>query len=153
MAKHVRKKRMRRNAAGEMVEVKRPERTAVYINGRLIGFHDTGEALLRLLREKRRASEVNYETNFALNKDTGELHISTDSGRARRPYIVVENGKSNYTPEMAEKVKKGELSWGQLIKMGVIEYLDAEEENDFAYVAATEKDIGERHTHLEIDPV
>jgi len=153
MAKHVRRKRMRRNAAGEMVEVKRPERTAVYINGRLIGFHDSGEALLRLLREKRRASEVNYETNFALNKDTGELHISTDSGRARRPYVVVENGKSKYTPEMAEKVRKGELSWGQLIKMGVIEYLDAEEENDFAYVASTEKDIGERHTHMEIDPV
>ncbi|MFA6036247.1 MAG: DNA-directed RNA polymerase subunit B [Candidatus Micrarchaeia archaeon] len=135
------------------MEVKRPEKTAVYINGRLIGFHTVGPELLKLLREKRRAGEISYESNFALNKDTGELHISTDSGRARRPYVVVENGKSRYTPEIAEKVKKGELQWGSLIKMGVIEYLDAEEENDFAYVAANEKDIGEKHTHLEIDPV
>jgi len=137
----------------QAVEKEEQEKTAVYINGRLMGFHEDGKELIKELRTKRRAGEISYEINFALNRSTGELNISTDSGRARRPYIVVEKGKSLYTPELQKKVEKGELKWSDLVKMGVIEYLDAEEENDFALVASEEKGIEEKHTHLEIDPV
>ncbi|MDO8339507.1 MAG: DNA-directed RNA polymerase subunit B [Candidatus Burarchaeum sp.] len=139
--------------AGKIEDGERPSKTAIYINGRLIGFHDDGDSLVAELRAKRRAGEISPEVNFALNRATGELQVSTDSGRARRPYIVVENGKSLYTPEMVKKVESGELKWNELIKMGVIEYLDAEEENDIAFVAADEKHITEKSTHMEIDPV
>jgi len=128
-------------------------KTAVYVNGRLIGFHERGAELVKQLRAKRRSGEISTEANFAYNGKTLEMHISTDSGRARRPYIIVDNGKSRFTQDLREKVKKNEIPWSQLLKMGVIEYLDAEEANDCAYVAVKENEIGERTTHLEIDPV
>jgi len=128
-------------------------KTAVYLNGRLIGFHGRGKELVRTLRKSRRDGLITYEANFSYNRRTMELYINTDSGRARRPYVVIEGGKSKYTPELREKVKSGEISWSQLVKSGVIEYLDAEEEGNIAFVALSESQITPEHTHLEIDPV
>ncbi|MBI4399887.1 DNA-directed RNA polymerase subunit B [Candidatus Micrarchaeota archaeon] len=130
-----------------------PEKVAVYVNGRLIGFHTNGIGLYRELRQKRRNGEINPEVNFGLNPKTKELHINTDSGRARRPYIIVENGKPKFTPELKEKLKKGEITWKDLVKMGVIEYLDAEESGEHMYLAISEKDLTNEHTHLDIDPL
>lgn len=132
---------------------KKKQKTAVYLNGRLIGFHEDGEKLANELIEKRRGGGVSGQANFAFIPKTNELHINVDSGRARRPYIVVENGKSKLTPEIAEKLAKKEFGWSQLLKLGVVEYLDAEEEGAHAYVAVREEELTKEHTHLEIDPV
>ena len=127
------------------------DRTIVYLDGKLIGFHKDGKALAQRIREKRRINEIPYEINVYYKEKTNELFINTSRGRARRPYIVVENGKSRLTPEIYEKLRKGKLRWSHLIKMGVIEYLDAEEEENI-YVAQSEEELTEEHTHLEIDP-
>ncbi|MEW6329449.1 MAG: DNA-directed RNA polymerase subunit B, partial [Candidatus Micrarchaeota archaeon] len=134
-----------------MVKKKRRERpkiekTAVYINGRLVGFHPKGDELIKTLLEMRRKGEISPEANFAHHPRTGELYINTDAGRARRPYIVVENGKSKLTEELKKKLAARELSWADLVKMGVVEYLDAEEEDDHAYVALGEKELTPEHT-------
>ncbi|MBI5159102.1 DNA-directed RNA polymerase subunit B [Candidatus Micrarchaeota archaeon] len=129
------------------------QRTAVYLNGRLIGFHEEGEKLVKELIEKRRSGGMSPQTNFALVGKTNELHINTDGGRARRPYIIVENGKSKFTTEIRDKLAKKEIGWNQLIKMGVVEYLDSEEESSHSYIASNEEHIDKEHTHLEIDPV
>ncbi len=141
-----------------MVKKKRRERpridrTATYVNGRLVGFHPKGEELIKALLEMRRKGEISSEANFAHHPRTGELYINTDAGRARRPYVVVENGKSKLTDELKKKLTARELSWADLVKMGVVEYLDAEEEDDHAYVALSEKELTPEHTHLEIDPI
>ncbi|MFH1448402.1 MAG: DNA-directed RNA polymerase subunit B [Candidatus Micrarchaeota archaeon] len=133
-------------------EVKK-DRTAVYLNGRLIGFHREGAELVKILRKNRRDGELPYQANFAYNKKTSELYINTDGGRARRPYIIVEDGKSRFTPELKEKVLSKDISWSQLVKNGVIEYLDAEEEDEGAFVATTEDNLVPDNTHIEIDPV
>jgi len=130
--------------------MKKSERTIVYLNGRLVGYHKDGKALAERLREKRRANELSHQVNIYYKEQTNELFINTDRGRVRRPYIIVENGKSKLTPEIAERVVKKQLTWSHLIKMGVIEYLDAEEEEN-AYVALREEDLTNEHTHLEID--
>ncbi|MCC7552597.1 DNA-directed RNA polymerase subunit B [Candidatus Micrarchaeota archaeon] len=127
-------------------------RTAVYVNGRLIGFHDSPKEMYKNLVERRRRKEINSQINFSYNDKIDAFYINTDRGRARRPYIIVKDGKSLYTKELQEKVKKGETTWWDLINIGVIEYLDAEEE-EMIYVAIKEKDIIKEHTHLEIDPV
>ncbi|VVB66188.1 DNA-directed RNA polymerase subunit B' [Candidatus Gugararchaeum adminiculabundum] len=146
MAKKKLKKRKR-------VRISLPDKTAVYVNGRLVGFYAEGAKLYHDLRDKRRDGLLSSQTNFAFSRKTRELFINTDGGRARRPYVVVKHGKSLYTKELQEKVKKGEVSWTDLIKTGVVEYLDSEEEEEHAYVAPTDKEITEEHSHVEIDPV
>ncbi|MFA5076992.1 MAG: DNA-directed RNA polymerase subunit B [Candidatus Micrarchaeia archaeon] len=132
-----------------MAKIRKPAK--VYVNGKFAGEYDKPEDLVKRLREKRRTNELNYQTNVYFNRRTREVFINTDSGRVRKPYIVVEAGKSRLTQEILEKAKKGLLTWQHLIKMGVVEYLDAEEEEN-TYVALNESEITEKHTHLELDP-
>ena len=127
-------------------------KTSVYLNGRLIGFHDKGSQLVSELRNRRRNGSISPQVNFHYNQKTDDLFINADSGRARRPYIVVESGQSRLTSVLLEQLRRNEITWNGLVKLGVIEYLDAEEEES-AYVALREADIAPDHTHLEIDPV
>lgn len=127
-----------------------PEKTSVYLNGRLVGYHPDGKSLAIRLRERRRMNELNTQVNIHYNMSVNELHLITDKGRVRRPYIVVENGKSRFTQEIAQRIKNNELTWNHLLKMGIIEYLDALEEEN-ALVAIKESDLGPEHTHLEVD--
>ncbi len=126
--------------------------TSVYINGRLVGQHESGELLIGELKGKRRSGSLSPQVNFHYNRKTEDLFINTDSGRGRRPYIVVENGQSRLTGALLDQLSKKEIMWGTLVKLGVVEYLDAEEEEG-AFVALLEADITPEHTHLEIDPV
>jgi DNA-directed RNA polymerase subunit B' len=126
-------------------------RTSVYLNGRLIGYHENGSQLVSELRARRRNGSISPQANFHYNQKTDDLFINADSGRARRPYIVVESGQSRLTPVLLEQLKRGEISWTGLVKLGVIEYLDAEEE-EAAYIALRAPDITPEHTHLELDP-
>lgn len=126
--------------------------TAVYVNGRLVGFHPEGEKLRLELLQKRRTGVISSQVNLALHDRTNELFVNTDAGRARRPFAVVENGKSKLTQEILDKVKKKETTWSHLLKTGIIEYLDSEEEGEHAYVASSDKNITPEHTHVELDP-
>ncbi len=136
-----------------MVKKKRycSEKTVVYLNGRFIGFHNDGAALSQRLREKRRMNELSAQVNVYYNEKLNELHIISDKGRVRRPLIVVENGKSRLTPEISNRIKNNEINWYHLVKMGIVEYLDAQEEEN-ALVALRPEEITSQHTHLEIDP-
>jgi len=123
----------------------------VFFNGRYVGRTDRPEILIREIREKRRAGLLSNQVNVSYYPYLSEVHILSDSGRVRRPTIVVENGKSKLTPDIVEKLKKGEIIWVDLIKKGIIEYLDAEEEEN-TYIALKAKDLTPEHTHLELDP-
>ncbi|MBI5036303.1 DNA-directed RNA polymerase subunit B [Candidatus Micrarchaeota archaeon] len=125
-------------------------KSSVFLNGRFAGFHDNGKKLTQELREKRRTNETDQQLNVAYYQKTDEVFINTDEGRPRRPLIIIKNGKSMLTPETIEKVKHGEMKWDELVEKGIIEYLDAEEEEN-AYVAFYEEDLKPEHTHLEID--
>lgn len=128
------------------------EKAKVYINGRLIGFHPNPQKLTQELIKARRQAKMDSQVNIALNELTNEIYINTDSGRVQRPVIVVENGKPLLTEKHVEKIKNNELSWDDLLEQGIIEYLDAEEEEN-ALVAETESELTKEHTHLEIDSI
>ena len=128
------------------------DKAKVYINGRLIGFHPNPTKLTQELINARRQAKLDSQLNIAFNETTNEIYINSDSGRVQRPVIVVKDGKSLLTEKHIERIKNGELSWDDLLKEGIIEYLDAEEEEN-ALVAETESDLTKDHTHLEIDPV
>lgn len=128
----------------------RKQKTTVYLNGNIIGYHPDGKSLAQRLRERRRMNELNYQVNIHYNSKTNELHIVSDKGRVRRPYIVVENGKSRLTPEILGRLKNSELTWQHLVRMGIIEYLDASEEEN-ALIASKPEEITPEHTHLDVD--
>ena len=123
----------------------------VYTNGKLIGTCDDPEDFMEEMRQKRRSGEVSYETNITHYPENNEIYVFNDPGRTRRPLIVAENGGSLLTDEHIQKIADGEMAWQDLVNEGIIEYLDAEEEEN-TYIAMFPDEINEYHTHLEIDP-
>jgi len=127
------------------------EGTKVFLNGRPIGYHPDGAELARKLREMRRRGELSFEVSVSHRQDEyiNELYINTDADRLMRPVIVVERGKPKLTKEHVEKIKRGELTFMDLVKQGIIEFLDPDEEED-AYIAEFPWEVTEEHTHAEL---
>ncbi|MBC2699274.1 MAG: DNA-directed RNA polymerase subunit B [ANME-2 cluster archaeon] len=126
-------------------------KTRVFLNGELLGYHDNPEELVSNVKQMRRAGTIPIQVNVTFHPKTHEIIINSDDGRARRPVIIVENGKSLLREEHIELLNNKEIEFDDLVKMGLIEYLDAEEEEN-CFVAVNEADITPEHTHLEIDP-
>lgn len=127
--------------------------TKVYLNGRLIGVHENGEKLVLIVRNMRRQNKIHHEVNIAHYKTEylDEIYVNCDAGRVRRPLLVVENGELKLKPVHIDKIRRGEWTWSDLIERGIIEYLDAEEEEN-AYIAEDIYHINKEHTHAEITP-
>ncbi len=126
-------------------------KTKIYINGELFGTCDNPVEFTQEMREKRRKGQVSHEMNITYYEDNNEIYIFNDPGRARRPLIIVKDGQPLLTEDHLNKVANGKLKWDDLIEKGVIEYLDAEEEEN-SYIAMRLNDLNVNHTHLEIDP-
>jgi len=124
----------------------------VYINGRLIGFHDDVESLTKDLIQSRREDKISPSVNIAYHEDTNELYINTDAGRVQRPLIVVENGKPRVSEEDLRRLSEAKITWHDLVKEGKLEYLDPEEEEN-AFIAINESELTKQHTHLEINAI
>ena len=136
--------------ASHVIEPK-PNKTKIYINGELLGYCDDPVNFTQDMREKRRNGEISHEMNITYYEDNDEIYIFNDPGRARRPLIIVKEGVPLLREEHLNKVANGKLKWDDLINNGLIEYLDAEEEEN-SYIAMSLAELNEDHTHLEIDP-
>jgi DNA-directed RNA polymerase subunit B len=125
----------------------------VFVDGNIIGYCSSPEELTREFRERRRRGEISTEVNISyypkVQTEREEVYVNCDEGRVRRPLIIVDNGVPRLQREHVEKVASGEWSWEDLVKNGLIEYLDAEEEEN-AYVAVSQEELTPEHTHLEI---
>ncbi|HDI73322.1 MAG TPA: DNA-directed RNA polymerase subunit B [Candidatus Altiarchaeales archaeon] len=125
--------------------------TDVYLNGRLIGKRTKPELLVKRLRDLRRMGKIDFCVSVSYREENNEIQIYTDRGRVLRPLIVVENKKPRLKNEHIKYLKEGKITWMDLINKGVIEYIDAEEEEN-ANIAINEKELTKDHTHLEISP-
>ncbi|MHA1882142.1 MAG: DNA-directed RNA polymerase subunit B [Candidatus Thorarchaeota archaeon] len=123
----------------------------VFLNGRLVGVHPAPKVLATTIRQKRRAGEIDSEVNIAYYENTHEIQVNSDAGRVRRPIIVVENGKSRLTDEHLRMIIEEEWGFNDLMRNGIVEYLDAEEEEN-TLIAMFHEEIGPKTTHLEIVP-
>ncbi len=123
----------------------------VFLDGALFGYTATPEALLATMRSMRRRREISSELNVAYYRSEREVHVNGDAGRCRRPLIIVQNGLPALSLDMIERVKAEVMSFEELVELGAVEYLDAEEEEN-AYIALTEVELSPETTHLEICP-
>lgn len=124
----------------------------VFMNEIFVGNVDNPQDFVKKFRESRRKGEIDDSFNIFHDKSQDFVYIESNPGRVRRPLIVVENGSSKLTKDIAKKLKNGTYSFETLINEGIVEFLDSMEEND-AYVALNEKDLTVEHTHLEIAPL
>ncbi len=124
----------------------------VYLNGRFLGTVDNAEKFAENVIAERRNDKITSNLNVFHDNKTNEIYIESGRGRLRRPLIVVRNGKAVITEDHIVKLQKNEMTWTDLIKQGLIEYLDAAEEEN-SLIAFYEKDLTQDHTHLEITPL
>ncbi|HOB17122.1 MAG TPA: DNA-directed RNA polymerase subunit B [Candidatus Methanoculleus thermohydrogenotrophicum] len=123
----------------------------VFVDGALIGLVDDPRDLVSRMREMRRRGELSSEINVSYKDFNNDVIVHTDRGRARRPLIVVRDGKPEVTEEDIERIRNDEMTFDDLVHRGAIEFIDAEEEEDL-FIAINEEDLTLEHTHLEIDP-
>ena len=124
----------------------------VFFNGRFIGGIDSPNEFVKNIKEKRRNSELPLQLNVRNDYNFGAVLIATERGRTLRPLIIADNGISRLTKQHLVQLEQNEITWGDLIKQKVIEYLDAAEEEN-TLVALYERELTPEHTHLEIDPI
>ncbi len=122
----------------------------VFFNGRFIGSVKSVHDFVNNVREARRQGEFPPELSIRSKSETGSVVISTEIGRVLRPLIIVKNGSPLLKDEHSVLLEQGKLSWTDLVKEGIIEYLDAAEEED-ALVSLYPDTISELTTHAEID--
>ena len=122
----------------------------VYLNGKAIGYVDDPVKFVTEVRSARRKGQISGEVNIAYVDKLNSVNINTDRGRLRKPYLIVENGKSKLTQDMIDRLKKKEINFSYLVRSGVVEYLDAEEEEN-ALIAIDESVLSAKNTHLDFD--
>ena len=129
--------------------------TRIFVDGKLIGYHKDGEKLASSLRELRRSNKINSHVGISIHIPeqegaTKRLYVNCNAGRVLRSLIIVKDGKSALTPDLLDKISKKLVSWEDLIRMGVIELIDANEEEN-CFITFDDKHI-KKHTHTEIFP-
>jgi DNA-directed RNA polymerase II subunit RPB2 len=109
--------------------------TKVFVNGGWVGIHRDPTNLITTLKKLRRKDDVHPEVSIVRDIRERELRIYTDPGRVCRPLFVVEDGELVIEKKHVRWVSQRHtenanepFQWSQLIKTGVIEMLDAEEE-------------------------
>jgi DNA-directed RNA polymerase subunit B len=131
------------------------EGARIFVDGRLIGYYKDGQKLADSLRELRRNFKIHPHIGIFLytsdiEGSTKRLYVNCNAGRVLRPLIVIKDNKPLLTQELIDKVSKKFLSWNDLLHIGVIELVDANEEEN-SYIAMDEENV-KKHTHMEIFP-
>ena len=119
--------------------------TKVFVNGVWMGVHRDPAQLVRTLRKLRRKDDINCEVSVVRDIRELELRLYTDAGRVCRPLFIVEDQQLLVQKRHIEKLAEGKdlnppYTWESLIKEGVIELLDAEEE-ETVMICMTPEDL------------
>ena len=124
----------------------------VFFNGLYIGNVKNPKEFVQEIRNKRRETELPYQLSIRRDGGLQTISISIEPGRVLRPLVIIENGSSKLKNEYLIQLESKEIKWQDLVEKGIVEYIDASEEEE-ALIALFEEEITEEHTHLEIDPI
>jgi len=124
----------------------------VFLNGKFVGEVESGEDYAQKLRENRRMGQLSTNVNVQYDSLLDVVYVESSRGRCRRPLIVVKDGMPLLTDKHLKQLEKKELSWSDLVAHGIIEFIDAAEEENLL-IAFSDQEITPAHTHLEISPL
>ena len=125
------------------------EGSKIFVEGYLLGYTTSPEALAKSFRDMRRKGEISGEANIVYYRNYNEIYVNCDEGRIRRPLIVVEEGKPLLKQRHIRNIKQDRWTWSDLIREGIMECLDSDEEEN-AYIGIKAEELTEEHTHMEI---
>jgi DNA-directed RNA polymerase subunit B len=130
----------------------------VYFNGDLIGTHKAPEDLVAEIRVRRKKNLISNVVNVRYDESLNDVIINSDPGRIRRPLIVVNrNNRLALKQRDVDNLVQGKFEWEHLIESGLIEYIDAEEEEN-CLIALNEEALKlnkktHKYSHMEVDPM
>lgn len=136
-----------------------PDATRCFVNGVWVGTHREPALLVETIRNLRRKGDISPEVSIIRDIREKEFKIFTDAGRVYRPLFVVDDnpdsdtkGDLKLTKDHINRLMRAEYSdydayddeseygWSSLVNEGVIEYVDAEEEETIM-IAMTPEDL------------
>lgn len=153
--------------------------TKVFVNGAWVGIHHQADSLCDTLRTLRRKADINFEVSIVMDLQRQELRIYTDDGRICRPLfpVVYENPETqggwqkpmlrirkSHMAFLGQQYKEyegnmeitSEFSFSSLVKNGLLEYVDCEEEETITIAMRMadleRKNHSAKYTHCEIHP-
>ena len=130
----------------------------VYFNGDLIGTHEAPMDLVTEIRQRRRKNMISNVVNVRYDDSLNDVIINSDPGRIRRPLLVVgRNNRLSIKERDIDSIRQGKSEWEDLLKKGLVEYIDAEEEEN-CLIALNEDDLvrnkkTHKYSHMEVDPL
>lgn len=124
----------------------------VFLNGKFVGEVESGEDYAQKLRDNRRIGQLSTNVNVQYDSLLDVVYVESSRGRCRRPLIVVKDGMPLLTDKHLKQLEKKELSWSDLVAQGIVEFIDAAEEENLL-IAFSDQEITPEHTHLEISPL
>ncbi|MCH2619098.1 MAG: DNA-directed RNA polymerase subunit B [Candidatus Poseidoniia archaeon] len=130
----------------------------VYFNGDLIGTHEAPVDLVTEIRQRRRKNMISNVVNVRYDGSLNDVIINSDPGRIRRPLLVVgRNNRLSIKERDIDSIQQGKSEWEDLLKKGLVEYIDAEEEEN-CLIALNEDDLvrnkkTHKYSHMEVDPL
>lgn len=133
--------------------------TKVFVNGVWMGVHRDPANLVKTIKKLRRKDDISPEVSVVRDIRERELRLYTDAGRVCRPLFIVENQQLALQKKHVKWLNQGfredegeEFKWEQLVKNGIIELLDAEEE-ETVMICMTPEDLeNSRLQSAGIDP-
>jgi DNA-directed RNA polymerase II subunit RPB2 len=145
----------------EYEPLRSPNATKVFVNGVWVGVHRDPAHLVKTVQHLRRSHLISHEVSLIRDIRDREFKIFTDAGRVCRPLFVIDNdvdsaNKGNLVlskehvrrleedqlmpanMDLQQKSEAGYYGFQGLINDGVVEYLDAEEEETVMIVMTPE---------------
>jgi DNA-directed RNA polymerase II subunit RPB2 len=135
----------------------------VFVNGSWVGISKNPFELYISLKEKKLKGIINIYTSIIFDYKNKEIRVCNDAGRLTRPLLRVNNNELFLSVDDCIRMKKGEISWDDLITditldKTIIEYIDPSEQNH-SMIAMEYKDLFVKngshiykYTHCEIHP-
>ena len=106
------------------------EGSRIHVNGDIFGLHKNPTKLVNQFKRRRRQGRIRSEVSIRHDSENRDVFINTDRGRILRPLLVLDDGDLKLSKESLENIRSGEWTFNDLVSNGVVEWVDAEEEED-----------------------